>query len=598
MSQTIDTQAPPTAGEWVRVASLAELQAEGRLTVLARHHVVVLFESNGQVYAVDNRCPHMGFPLDKGTVNDCILTCHWHHARFDLASGGTFDLWADDVRSFPVKIEQGDIWIDVTVSGNTRERQRQRLQDGLERNIRLVIAKSVLALMPNGAQEAASTPFALGLNYGARNRQEGWSTGQTISTVMMNLVPHLHTDDRARALYTGLTAIGRDCAGQPTRFAIAPLPHIATDLPTLKRWFRQFIEVRDTEGAERCLASAIRAGHAPVAIADMLFAAATEHRYLDGGHVLDFTNKAFEALDWAGWDAAEVTLASLLPTFTGGQRMEETNEWRHPVNLVAILEDAFAKIPQALEQGQSRSWHIPTAWPELLPTLLGDDPQAISDSLLHALAHGATCEELAQTVVYAAIRRVAQFHTSNEFGDWNTVHHTFTFANAVHQAMRRSPSPTLLRGVWDAAMSVYLERFLNIPATKVPQPTAAEVNGAQPDTMLEELLDLFNHQQQVNQAGALVARYLASGAAPERLIATLGQALLREDAGFHPIQSLEAAVRQYWLLAARPDTAPYAPHALVATARYLAAHSPTPRAANQTYMIAVRLQRGENVFAE
>ena len=216
------------------------------------------------------------------------------------------------------------------------------------------IAKSVLALMHDGDQEAARTPFALGLDYGARNRQDGWSTGQTISTVMMNLVPHLDADDRPRALYTGLTAIGRDCAGQPARFAIAPLPHVATDLPTLKRWFRQFIEVRDTEGAERCLASAIRAGHAPVAIADMLFAAATDHRYLDGGHVLDFTNKAFEALDWAGWDAAEVTLASLLPTFTSGQRMEETNEWRHPVNLVAILEDAFAKIPQALAQGQGQ----------------------------------------------------------------------------------------------------------------------------------------------------------------------------------------------------------------------------------------------------
>jgi len=596
---TLTTQAQPQADDqWVRVATLAALQAEGRLTVLAKQHVVALFWHNGQVYAVDNRCPHMGFPLDKGTVNDCILTCHWHHARFDLASGGTFDLWADDVRSFPVKIVPGDIWVDVTTPDNARERQHKRLKDGLERNIRLVIAKSVLGLMRDGDQDAARTPFALGLDYGARNRQDGWSTGQTISTVMMNLVPSLDADDRPCALHTGLTAIARDCAGQPARFALDPLPDVATDLPTLKRWFRQFIEVRDTEGAERCLASAIRAGQPPVAIADMLCVAATDHRYLDGGHVLDFTNKAFEALDWAGWDAAEVTLASLLPTFTGGQRMEETNAWRHPVNLVAILDDAFEKIPSALEQGQGRAWPIPSAWPEFLPTLLGDDPQAISDGLLHALAHGATCEELAQTVVYTAIRRVVQFHTSNEFGDWNTVHHTFTFANAVHQAMRRSPSPALLRGVWDAAMSVYLARFLNIPATKVPQPTAAEVTGAQPDAMLEELLNLFNSQQQVNQAGALVACYLASGAAPARLIATLGHGLLREDAGFHPIQSLEAAVRQYQMLAARRDVAPYAPHALVAAARYLAAHAPTPRAANQTYRIAVRLNRGENVFAE
>src|SRR5262249_17920776 len=261
----IDKQARTMGGEWVRVASLAELQAEGRLTVLARHHIVALFEHSGQMYAVDNRCPHMGFPLDKGTVNDCILTCHWHHARFDLASGGTFDLWADDVRSFPVKIADGEIWVDVTAPDNAQERQHKRLKDGLERNIRLVIAKSVLGLMRDGDQEraapeigpyrlpdfhadtvapAAREPFALGLDYGARNRREGWSTGQTISTVMMNLVPYLDADDRPRALYTGLTAIARDCAGQPARFAVDPLPHVATDLPTLKRWFRQFIEVR------------------------------------------------------------------------------------------------------------------------------------------------------------------------------------------------------------------------------------------------------------------------------------------------------------------------------------------------------------------
>src|SRR5262249_43834570 len=68
MTQTAQAQ-PPMGDEWVRVATLAALQAEGRLTVLAKQHVVALFEHNGQVYAVDNRCPHMGFPLDKGTVN-------------------------------------------------------------------------------------------------------------------------------------------------------------------------------------------------------------------------------------------------------------------------------------------------------------------------------------------------------------------------------------------------------------------------------------------------------------------------------------------------------------------------------------------------
>jgi nitrite reductase/ring-hydroxylating ferredoxin subunit len=49
----------------------------------------------------------MGFPLERGSVEDGILTCHWHHAHFDLESGCTFDLWADDVPIGPVEVRNG-----------------------------------------------------------------------------------------------------------------------------------------------------------------------------------------------------------------------------------------------------------------------------------------------------------------------------------------------------------------------------------------------------------------------------------------------------------------------------------------------------------
>ncbi len=67
-------------------------------------HTLLLIHENDKIYAVDNRCPHMGFPLHKGTVKDCILTCDWYYARFDLMSGGTFDSWADDLPAFLVQI--------------------------------------------------------------------------------------------------------------------------------------------------------------------------------------------------------------------------------------------------------------------------------------------------------------------------------------------------------------------------------------------------------------------------------------------------------------------------------------------------------------
>src|SRR5437762_3264395 len=136
MSLKSEQQAQPLVdGQWIRVAALTALQAKGRLTVSVQHNVIALFEYDGRVYAVDNRCPHMGFPLDKGTVNDCILTCHWHHARFDLSSGGTFDEWADDVCAFPVRVRDGEILIDVAPSTDQHQRSLARLRDGLERDI-------------------------------------------------------------------------------------------------------------------------------------------------------------------------------------------------------------------------------------------------------------------------------------------------------------------------------------------------------------------------------------------------------------------------------------------------------------------------------
>ena len=580
---------PQDQSHFVRAAPLTDVQDAGCKVVHLNGHTIALFHHQGEIYAVDNRCPHMGFPLDRGTLDDGILTCHWHHARFDLETGGTFDQFADDARTFPVDIRDGEVWVDVALHDDPRQHQRQRLQVGLERDIRLVIAKAVLVLLEG--EGSPVEPFRIGLEFGARYRRAGWGQGLTILTCMMNLAPHLDPADRPRALYHGLAAVANGSAGQPPRFPIRPLPNGDTaGIPTLKRWFRQFIAVRDAEGAERCIVSAIRAGADSRQMADMLFSAITDYRYVATGHPADFTNKAFEALDVAGWEMAEQVLPSLVRDYAEGARMEESNSWRHPVDLVAILEEAFEELRAldvALEPGDP-------PWPgrdELIPVLHGDEPQAIAGALLDALSEGCSAVELASAVSYAAALRIARFHTSNEFPDWDTALHTFTFANAIEQGLRRAPSVDLLRGVFDAAMSVYLDRFLNIPPARLPQRNGRE---KAPAGLLEELPPLLDRQQQVDAAGRRVAAYLYAGNDPDPLLATLGHLLLREDRDFHTIQSVEAAFRQF--RTQRDQQARL--HSLVAAGRYLAAHAPTVRSQGQTYSIAVRLHRGEKIHEE
>ena len=143
-----------------------------------------------------------------------------------------------------------------------------------------------------------------------------------------NILPLLSEEDRPHALYHGLLHVSRECASKPPRFPVEPLPTGETRPEVFKQWFRNFIDVRDDDGAERCLRSAVELGLSPTTIADIIFAAATDHIYLDAGHVVDFANKAFELIDHIGWEHAPQVLTSLVHGMAGARRSEELSSWR------------------------------------------------------------------------------------------------------------------------------------------------------------------------------------------------------------------------------------------------------------------------------
>jgi flagellar basal body rod protein FlgG len=164
-----------------------------------------------------------------------------------------------------------------------------------------------------------------------------------------------------------------------------------------------------------------------------------------------------------------------------------------------------------------------------------------------------------------------------------------------------------LRGVFDGAIRVYLNRFLNVPPVPLPKPKKMEniSNNSifkDPEMLLKELSALLDKQQQVNQVGQLVVDYLYNNGKSDRLLAAIGNALLREDRNFHSIQMIEAVFRQYSLVSTIDNedniNSTTRVHILVAAARYLAAHSPTMRSQGHTYQIANQLYHGEHLFEE
>jgi len=569
------------------VTELDSLRAEGREIVSAGGKAVVLFHHDDEVYAVDNRCPHMGFPLSDGSVEDGVLTCHWHHARFELSCGDTFDIWADDVQTYPTEIRNGEVYVDPDPEPDVPPETywRDRLVDGMSENISLVMAKGVINLDDLG--EGFTTPLETALEFGVSYRAMGWGRGLTTLGTMANLYDWVDHAEKRRAMYVGVREVASECAGEPPRFEQYGL---GTEEPTkerLKGWFRENCEVRDSDGAERCIRTAA-AVLPPEAVVEILLAAATDHLYMNSSHTLDFLNKACETLDHVGWNHAETVLGSTVDQLTSGSRAEEQSQWRQPVDVASLVFDAHDALPDLVAAGEGRTWERPEGFVE---TLLADDPEVIVDALRDAIGAGATAEQLTDAVADAATRRVAQFGTSNEFNDWNTVHHTLSYANAAHELARRTDAIEAYRPAFDGAMSVYLDRFLNEPPARIPD---ADSSDRDPETIRTALLSAFDQQGQVDRAGELVAEHFAADGDPEALIRTLGTGLLREDPQFHTLQNVEGAVQRY----ERAETAQGQRLPLLATARYMSAHFPTRRSSEQTFDIARRLHRGEKIHEE
>lgn len=579
----------------VDAGSFEDLEKAGHLVTKVGNQPVCVFWHEGRAYGIGDRCPHLGFPLHRGTVESGLVTCHWHHARFDLCSGATLDPFADDATSYEVDVVDGRVLVSVSSKPFDVDSVLRRVDEGLEQGLSLVLAKAVLALEAEGV--APETVIRAGAQFGCRFRATGFGPGLTVLCAMANVLEHLAEPDRSLAVVHGLSFLSGDTRHRAPWFPLEPLGPASASPARLVDWYRRFIETRSGDAAERTLATAIATGMDLRALAEMIGAAATDHVFLDEGHIVDFTNKAFELVERlapADRAAAALVLPTLVHETARATRHEEEGSWRHPHDLATLANEAVARLDELVASSRwsaaggeaAQRFELEGGPGALGWEMLGEDPHAVVGAIFGAIERGASAEQLGRAVAFAAALRVTRFHVQNDHGDWNVVHHGFTSANALHQLLVRSPSPLLARGVFHLALKVFLDRFLNVPPARLPSGEAADLSA---------LAACWDKEGHVDDAGAIVHGYLRHGGSRRDVVAALGHALLQEDAGFHWFQLYEAAVRQAF---AWPEGSEEVALVLSGAARFLAAHTPTRRELAQVVRIARRLRRGEALYAE
>ena len=213
-----------------------------------------------------------------------------------------------------------------------------------------------------------------------------------------------------------------------------------------------------------------------------------------------------------------------------------------------------------------------------------------------ALKKGATPTALAQCVAVAGARRLAQFSLTNELQDWVDPRRTFMFTYAMYKAIQRSPEDTdIMRGIFHGAISIYRDRFLNVPCIRLLKQGASFDNLPKDAAGLcQHLLKLLDRHAMVKEAARVVACYVRLALPLEPLFDSLTFATVREDLSYTHWMVLDAGIH----LAQEARSQEDLEFILVGVVRHLAVVCPTPRAEIKPAIVGLRLNKGEKIYED
>jgi nitrite reductase (NADH) small subunit len=102
---------------WFDVGPIAGIPRRGARTVRTpRREIAVFRTANDEIFALENRCPHKGGPLSEGIVHGRKVACPLHNWIIDLEDGEATGADKGCARPFPVRIENGRIYLDMSVA--------------------------------------------------------------------------------------------------------------------------------------------------------------------------------------------------------------------------------------------------------------------------------------------------------------------------------------------------------------------------------------------------------------------------------------------------------------------------------------------------
>jgi 3-phenylpropionate/trans-cinnamate dioxygenase ferredoxin component len=101
-------------GRFVEVAKRSEIPEAGAIAVEVEGKRLALINLSGEIYAIDDDCPHEGGPLSEGTISGEEIECPWHTSHFNIKSGRvTMDPATEDVTTHRVRLIGDAVEVEI-----------------------------------------------------------------------------------------------------------------------------------------------------------------------------------------------------------------------------------------------------------------------------------------------------------------------------------------------------------------------------------------------------------------------------------------------------------------------------------------------------
>ena len=518
---------------WIRVCSPSDIPiGESHAVKIDAGRSIALFNQNGKIFATDNQCPHMGYPLTRGVVNGGVLTCDWHGRSFDLEGGGCFNYECDDLETFVVEIREGGVWVELGDGTYKRKDQHLRLLwEGLLSRDSWTISKAIALLLSGGVSENNIVELILrhlGRHIAtSRGAEEG---GEIISLLISGLKVGKRYEGEDRLM--ALSLAGRAASGSASdRLDVIALPPPVTWVQ-LEGWIREFSRNMQDGRIERCLYTA-RENNYDDKIFKLLYECAVAPHYLGFPRNLTYLSDLAEVVNEFGWVDSSELVCNLAAKMIGQGRAEPESLHREALRLMADL----------LPDIESHNYELNTKTDfnerALVEAILSVNIDRAFKSISEAVHDGVSIQRLITSFVLLAADRMARTPVDVDAG-WGALSTEFNLAASLRIAYKYGGPSVAAKGLFHAAWLTFSNRWINIPLRDLQDPLS---HGELTVSNAEQGTDqIVNSIRSLNVHGVTdeVLGYLGTDFSSNSLLKEIGGAVLWDDTNLQLLSTLRA----------------------------------------------------------